>query len=481
MNARPVKLLPLALALAVAPMFAHGEDLFDAYQAALANDPTLAQQVAQSNSTSEGVPLARAELLPQLSAGLTFQQSNNNGNSDVITDASGQPQSNPDWGHARSRDLSVNLSQTVLDFSKYARLSAAHAQADSADAQYRAALQDLIVRVASAYFDVLTAKDQVINSEAYEKQLARQLDQAQALFDNGLSPITDVQDAKAQHDAATAQLISARNTLDDAREALSEITGQPTQSLKVLSENLPMSPPSPNALSTWVDQARNGNPNILAQQYNVDAADHTVTAARDARLPTVNAHVSYGKGASWYQDGPYRSQPSGTTIGLTLDVPIFSGGSIRANVKRSIYDRDAAKAGLTKAERQIVRDTRNHFRSVIAGISEVEASHQAVISSTSALDATQAGFQVGTRTIVDVLLAQQNLTNARQQYSQSRHQFILNKLLLEQDAGGLDVDDLKAINALLVDAGSAEAPSLPKPSNPDDATPPAGTPPASGS
>lgn len=472
MNVRPVKLLPLALALAVAPMFAHGEDLLGAYQQALANDPTLAQQVAQSNSTSEGVPLARAQLLPQLSAGLTLQQSN--GDSNVFTDASGQPQSNSDWGHTRSRDLSVNLTQTVLDFSKYANLSAAHAQADSAEAQYQAALQDLIVRVSTAYFNVLTARDQVTNSEAYEKQLARQLDQAQALFDNGLSAITDVQDAKAQHDAATAQLISARNQLDDDREALAEITGQPTQGLDILAEQLPMAPPTPNVLSTWVDQAKNGNPNLLAQQYNVDAADHSITAARDARLPTVNARVSYGKGASWYQDGPYRNRPSGTTIGLTLDVPIFSGGTIRANVNRSIYDRDAAKAGLTQTKRRIVRDTRNHFRSVNAGISEVEASRQAVISSASALDATQAGFQVGTRTIVDVLLAQQNLTNARQQYSQSRHQFILNKLLLEQDAGGLDVDDLKAVNALLVNADTVDPTAIP--TMPDDAKTPSGGP-----
>src|SRR5699024_7421943 len=189
------------------------------------------------------------------------------------------------------------------------------------------------------------------------------------------------------------------------------------QNLDVLAEELPMSPPQPNVLSTWVDQAKNGNPNILAQQYNVEAADHRVTSARAARLPTVTANVSYGKSATWYQDGPYQRRPNDTAIGLTLNVPIFAGGSIRANVKQSIYNRDAARAGLTQQERQVVRDTRNHCRSVIAGISEVEASRQAVISSTSALDATQAGFQVGTRTIVDVLLAQQTLTNARQQYS----------------------------------------------------------------
>ncbi len=458
MNIRSLKLLPLAAALVAAPMLAHGEDLMDAYQQALSMDPVLAQQVAQRNSTRESVPLSRAQLLPHLSAGLSLQQTNGGsggggagfGNGDICQDASGQPVACPsNLGHSRSRSASITLTQTVLDFSKYANLSAAHAQADSADAQYQAALQNLIVRVTTAYFNVLTAKDQVRYNKANVDSLKRQYDQANERFKVGLSAITDVQDAKANYDSARAQLIDAQNNLNDMREALTQITGQPTQNLEDLTDDLPMTPPSPNNLSTWVDQARLNNPNILAEQYNVEAANHSITAARDARLPTIDASVSYGKGASWYQNGPYYDQPGHTTIGLTLNVPIFQGGATRARVKQSIYQRDGAKAVLVQQQRLVARNTRNYFRSVNSGITQVEAAKQAVSAAKSALDATKAGFLVGTQTITQVLFAQGTLLQSQQQYSQARHQFILNKLLLKQAAGNLAVADLQKVNALL--------------------------------
>lgn len=462
MNVRPMKLLPLAIALAVVPMFAHGEDLIDAYQQALANDPVLAQQVAQRNGTRENVPLSRAQLLPHLSAGLSFQQTNGSsgfGTNGICEDASGQPVACPDYGHSRSRNASVQLTQTVLDFSKYANLSAAHAQADSADAQYQAALQNLIVRVTTAYFDVLTAKDQVNFAQANVDSLKRQYNQSEQRFKVGLSAITEVQDAKAQYDSAKANLIVAQNTLNDSREALTQITGQPVDNLEELTAKLPMTPPTPNKLSVWVDQARLNNPTILAQQYNVESAEHSITAARDARLPTIDASVSYGRGATWYQNGPYRSEPGNTTIGLQLNVPLFTGGAMHAQIKQSIYQRDSAQAALVQQRRLVIRNARNYFRSVTSGISQVEAARQAVVSSKSALDATRAGFTVGTQTITQVLIGQQNLLNAQQQYSQARHQFILNKLLLKQSAGGLGVQDLKLVNALLIPASETQTPT----------------------
>ncbi len=475
MNLRPMKLLPLVAALVAAPMLAHGENLLDAYHQALANDPVLAQEVATRNATKENVPLSRAPLLPQLSAGLSLQQTNGNNafgsGSNICLDASNQPIACPDYGHARSRSASIKLSQTILDFSKYANLSAAHAQADSADAQYEAALQNLIVRVTTAYFDVLTAKDQVRYNQANVDSLKRQYDQAEQRFKVGLSAITDVQDAKAQYDSALANLIVARNNLNDMREALTQITGQPVKNLEELTDQLPMTPPSPNKLTLWVDQARHNNPNILAEQYSVEAADHSITAARDARLPTIDANVSYGKGANWYQNGPYRSQSGNTTIGLQLTVPLFTGGAMHAQVKQSIYQRDSAQALLVQQQRQVVRNTRNYFRSVNSGISQVEAAKQAVISSKSALDATQAGFLVGTQTITQVLIAQGNLLNAQQQYSEARHQFILNKLLLEQAAGSLDVQDLQKVNALLEPPSQVHGPAeMPSPTEPATGT-----------
>ncbi|HEX7339984.1 MAG TPA: TolC family outer membrane protein [Rhodanobacteraceae bacterium] len=464
-----LKLLPLALAatLVVTPTFAHAEDLMQAYQQALANDPTLAGQLAQRNSTNENVPLARSNLLPQLSAGLSLNQENG---STTVSNANGSMLPGATVGHSRTRNLSLQLNQTILNFSDYANLSAAKSQREAANATYQAALQDLIVRVTTAYFDVLTAKDAVDFNQANTDSLKRQYDQSRERFKAQLVAITDVQDAKAAYDSALADLIAAKNSLNDAREALTQITGHPVNNLEVLSTRLPMTPPSPNNLGTWVKAAEANNPTLLASQYTVDAADHSVTAARDARLPTIGATVSYGKGATWYQNGPYYNAPGHTSIGLSLNIPLFTGGAMHAQIKQAIYQRDSAQASLTTQKRAVVRNTRNYFRSVTSGISQVEAAKAAVVSSQSALKATQAGLSVGTQTIVNVLIAQGNLMSAREQYSQARHAFILNKLFLKEAAGALTVQDLKLVNALLVPA--SEVPSLtPTDANGDDTMP----------
>ncbi len=441
MHAFP-RLKPLLLVAALtasAPGVAHSEDLIQAYLQARQNDPTLALADANLRSTREGVVQARSALLPQINASLGLSQDNRG-----FKDGAGIPS-----GHQRSRNLSLNLSQSLFDLSNYHDLQAAHEQTRSQDAQYRAASQNLLIRVATAYFNVLTAEDALKFSQANEKSLARELEQAQERYKVGLSAITDVQDAKAQHDAAVAQRISARNALDDAREALTQITGKPVTDLKVLRQQVPLQTPVPNKISYWVDTAVRNNPNILAQQFNVDAADSQISAARDGHLPTLSATVSYGKGANWTTRLGYNKVPSSTVIGLTLRIPLFSGGYTQSRVRQSIAQRDAAEDGLVSQRRLVIRNTRYYFRSVVAGISEVEATRQALLSARKALEATDAGFKVGTRTIVDVLIGQQNLINAQQSYSQARHQFVLNQLLLKQTAGTLTVKDLESVNALL--------------------------------
>lgn len=445
-----LKLLTLALALSAIALPGHGEDLLDAYREARANDPVLSQADATRLSTGEGVNQARALLLPQVSAGLSLSQSSGNGSTSF--DAGLNPVNS---GHIRTRSISGQVDQTVFDLSKFADLHAAQSQSQAQDEVYQAALQNLFVRVAQAYFNVLTSEDALGFARASEASYKRQQDQAQQRFDVGLSAITDVYDAKAQYDLAFAQAISAENTLNDYREALAQITGKPTGDLKKLRDDLPMQPPSPNDQSAWVKQALQNNPNILAQQYNVEGAEHTINAARAGHLPTINAQVSRGKNTSWLENGSVAGGSRigngryDTTIGLTLSVPIFSGGATQSRVRQSIDQRDSAQDSLEIERRQVRRDTLNYYRSVIAGISQVEASKAAVTSAGSARAASQAGFEVGTRTIVEVLIAQQNLTQAQSNYSQNRHQFVLNKLLLKQAAGTTDVKDLEAINALL--------------------------------
>ena len=446
-----LKLLTLALALAAVSLPSHGEDLLDAYREARANDPVLAQSDANRLSVGEGVNQARALLLPQIDGSLSLSQTTGGGGGRV------QDPNNPNqfistssFGHSRTRNLNLNLSQTVFDFSKYANLKAAHASADAQDELYQAALQNLFVRVTGAYFTVLTDEDQLTFAKANEDAFKQQYDQSNQRYKVGLSAITDVYQAKSYYEAAKAQTIAAQNTLDNDREALSQITGKPTGNLKKLRDELPMNSPDPADPDAWVKQALINNPNLLAQKQNVAAAEHNITAARAGHLPTITANVSYGKSASWYENAAIHSNtPSSTTIGLTLNVPIFSGGLTQSRVRQSIYQRDAAQDSEEIERRQVKHDTLNYYRSVLAGVSQVQSGKAAVESAQKALDATRAGFEVGTQTMVNVLLAIQTLTQAESTYSQSRHQLVLNRLLLKQSAGTASLGDMQNINALL--------------------------------
>ena len=464
MTLRPIKLrfpmlmLPLALAFACAAP-AHAEDLLDAYRQARATDPVLRQADDQRRIVAENVPQARAVLLPQINGSIDY-------NRDHGSSTSTQPVNNGNGfqvfaTHSSSRTSSVSrqatLDQTLFDLGKFADLRASHAQADSGEASYRAAQQDLILRTATAYFNVLTADDQLLFAQANEKALSKQLDQAQQRFNVGLSAITDVNDAKAQYDAARAQTIQAQNAVYNAREALTAITGKPTAGLKKLIDKLPLNAPQPDNVDAWVDLALRSNPSLQAQHDQVDAADHEVTAARAAHLPTLNAQINYTDSPSWgNQTGEnlpgsvhFNSARHDTVVGLVLQVPIFSGGLTQSRVRQSIAQRDQQSDVLEQDRRNVVLNTRNAFNAIEAGIASVEAQRQAVISAQSALDATQAGFQVGTRTIVDVLLSQQTLFQAQSNYSQARHAFVINQLTLKDAAGTLGVDDLNTVNGLL--------------------------------
>ncbi|MCW8806999.1 MAG: TolC family outer membrane protein [Rhodanobacter sp.] len=446
-----LKLLTLALALAAMSLPSHGEDLPDAYRDARANDPVLSQADATRLAAGEGVPQARALLLPQISAGLTLSQTTG-GNGGTIQNPNnpGQFINTSQFGHTRTRSIDGTLSQTIFDFSKFASLKAAHSTADAQDQIYQAALQNLYVRVAAAYFTVLNDADQLTFAKANEDAYKRQYDQANQQYKVGLSAITNVYQAKAYYENAKTQTIAAQNTLDNDKEALRVITGKPVSDLKTLRDDLPMQPPEPANPDAWVKQALQYNPNLLAQKDNVDAAEHNITAARSGHLPTISANVSYGKGASWYQNADiHQNNRASTTIGLTLNVPLFSGGATQSRVRQSIYQRDAAADAMELQRRQVMQDTLNYYRSVIAGISQVESSKASVESGQKALEATRAGFEVGTQTFTDVLLAIQTLTQSESNYSQARHQFILNKLLLQQAAGTADLKDIEAINALL--------------------------------
>jgi outer membrane protein len=449
------------LALAVAGALsapARAADLIEIYDMARASDPQLQAAESRKMAQGEGIVQARAALLPNISGTASLTDSENDS---TFIDAIPQPDGSVRFGPAagegdtRTRSYRVTLSQSIYDHSDYTRLRASRALSSQSDADYEAALDALFTRVATAYFGALTATTNLSAAEAEEKAVKRQLEQAEQRFEVGLTAITDVHEARARYDSARAAVILTKNQLDDAYEALAELTGQSVESVKSLNDEIPLAAPEPAEADPWVDVALKESPTLAARRYALDAAQNDVATAKAGHLPTLSANVTYTDNSTWgdrVSDGfgfPADQTFEDTSIGLTLTVPIFEGLATSSRVRQSIHNRDAAGDLFEQDRRAVVRSTRNAFRAVIAGMSEVEARKQALVSAQSALEATQAGFEVGTRTIVDVLLSQQQLYAAQREHARARHEFILSGLRLKQSAGVIDVADMQQVNSLL--------------------------------
>lgn len=444
-----VKLLPLLLCMVLAPLPGHAEDLMDAYRQAVANDPVLANADATRLVIAEQVPQARSALLPQLSAGLSLNQIS--GGSGTSTDSSGNIISASAGGHTRDRDLNGSLTQPIIDLASIANLRAAHATVDAQDETYRAALQNLYVRVAAAYFNVLQAQDQLDINKAYEDAYKQEFEQTSARFKNGLSMEADVTQAQAFYLVIKSERISAQDALKDANRALEQITGQPTGSLKKLRNDLPMQLPTPNDAQAWADAAEQTNPAILAARYAVKADEHRVSAARAAHLPTLSAGMQYDKFGLWSNRVPGTAAygPRTATVGLTLTVPLFTGGLTQSLVRQAIHQRDADASTLESQKRQAVRDAYNYFNLVVDGVEQVQTGRDSVTAAEKSLASLKAGYEIGTQPLYYVVQAIEILAQSRFTYTQQRYQFLLNKLLLKQAAGSIDIHDLEDVNRLL--------------------------------
>jgi outer membrane protein len=461
-----MSLRPLTFALALAlglGSSASAADLMDAYELARLNDPQLSAAQSQSLASAEGVPQSRAALLPQVSGDASLTRSRTDSDGEEVFGDQVFPidrrieQTNRRYG--------VNVQQSLYDHANYTQLRASRSRAEAADADYQAAQQALLVRVSEAYFNVLTSIQAVSSARARERAVKRQLDQADVRLEVGLSPITDVYEARAQYDSSRANAIAAENALDDAREALAELTGRPLFGLRGLGPDF-QPQIDDTGLESWVDTALSENPALRSRTLQLQAAEHDVSTSRSAHLPRLSANGGWNKNSSWgdattrsalgEDSFPIGSASDGYSVGVTLSVPIFTGGLTQSRVRQQIHSRDAIADQLESERRAITRQTRGAYRSLAAGVSEVEARRQAVVSAQSALDATEAGFEVGTRTIVDVLIAQQQLFGAEVEYARSRHDFLLNQLRLRQAAGVIEVSDLQAVNrALVADAEAA--------------------------
>jgi outer membrane protein len=433
-------------------------DLMQIYELARRNDPTLAGAESNSLSIGEGVAQARAALLPQLTGSYDWQDFDNEGSSlQFVQEPVPGFQSFGFTSDTRDKTWGLQLQQSIFNFGNWTRVRAARHTAEAARLDYEAAADNLLQRSANVYFGVLRAKDNLAFAMADEAALKRQLEQAEQRFEVGLSAITDVEEARARYDSARATTITARNTLDDAKIALAELTGVIVDEVKPLREDLPLTPPEPNDPVAWVELARQNSPVLASDEATVRAAEYNIRSARSGHLPTIDGFVNYSDGETTGTrglegiDSPADSELESTVFGFRLNVPIYSGGLTSSQVRQAIHNRDAARFLEETDRRSVYRSTINAYRSTVAGISSVEARQQALRSALAALEATQAGFEVGTRTIVDVLIAQQVLTQAYSQYAGARYDYILNRLATETFAGTIEVGDLQAINALLSD------------------------------
>jgi len=456
MRRRP---LVFALALALLPASAFAEDLLQTYELARISDPQLSAAESQRLATREGAVQARAALLPQINGTTTLQRSRSNG-------ASSQTQFDPDTGtpiqfnvdresENTSRNLDVNARQMVYDRANFTRLRSQNALSQSSDFQLESAGDTLVTRTSQAYFNVLVATETLAAAEAQEAALKKQFDFADKRLEVGLAPITDVHEARAQYDSARANTIVVRNALEDAYQALVELTGQEVRNLKGLPENFQPVLPVEQSADSWVNSAVENNPALIARKFQVESTEANIETARAGHWPSLYVSGGYGDQRSFGDSTsrgitfPSDNDSRGPRIGLTLNVPIFSGGAVQSQVRQAIAQRDVAQDEFEQQKRALVRNTRNAYQTLVAGISEVEARRLAVFSARSAYDASQVGLEVGTRTVLDVLNNQQTLFNAEREYARSRYNFLQNRLLLEQAAGTLDVADVQDVNRLL--------------------------------
>jgi outer membrane protein len=421
----------LAAGLWLPPAFA--SDLLEVYRAAYDNDPVLGAARANLNATSEVLPQARAGLLPSVSVGASYSETRRD--TEVLVSAE----------TFDSRGWQVQLSQPVFNVERWHTWRGAQARTDQAELNFIAQEQALAVRVAEAYLDVLRAQDLLESAQAEEAAVQRQLEQVQQRFDVGLVAITDVLESTAIYDNALVRVIQAEGDHGTFFETLRTLTGQLHPELARLDRRLPVVSPEPTDEEEWVRIAFATNPTVRSARELVRAAERDVAARRAAHYPTLNAtasHTYQSTGGTQFLGG--RSDT--TSYGVQFQMPIYQGGLPSSRTREAEYRLDEARERLREREYLVERDTRNLYRFVMTDVMRVRARERSIESSVAALEATQTGYEVGTRNIVEVLQAQQRLYQAQFDYADSRYRYVLNMLRLKQSAGTLSADDLAFLN-----------------------------------
>lgn len=431
-----------ALALLAGPPVA-AADLLDIYRAALTSDPVYGSARASWQAGQEKLPQGRAGLLPQAD----FSASTQYNNRDLRFR---NPALAPSQTQYNSNSASVSITQPLFRRQNLVAYDQGKTQVALADVQLAAAGQTLILRVAQAYFDVLLARNNVVLAQAQKNAIGQQLEQAKRNFEVGNATITDTHEAQARFDLVTAQEIAARSDLEIKSRAIEQLIGRAAPEISNLGRSFALQPPEPQSMGQWVEQARRDGLQVRIAQENLNFASLDVQRNRGAHFPTLDAYATATESGSGSGiQGGSGTDTSSRVVGLQLAIPIFQGGAVSSRVREALANETRAQQDLENARRSAELAARQNYLGVTSGIAQVRALEAALVSNQSSLDSTRLGQEVGVRTQVDVLNAQQLLFSARRDLAQARFNYIQSVLQLKAAAGQLGETDLQIINGWL--------------------------------
>jgi len=457
----------VALTAAALATSAGAADFAEVYKLAQESDPILKEAEANYLAAREAKPQAWAAYLPQITGSYGDSTSDDAGTSSRFS--GGSFINTLDDTSTDQKVTTLELRQTIFNWSKFKDIRSAGATAAQAESEFRYAQQQFIVRVAERYFGQLAAEDTLEANRANREAIARQLEQAKKRFEVGLIAVTDVQESQAAFDQATADEIAAERALASAREVLRESTGVFIEQLIRPGDEMPLITPEPASPDDWVKLANDQNNALIASRFASESAAHALGAAWGSHFPTLDLVADRTKfeqettGTFDAGGGPTPinslTDTEGDTVALRLSVPIFAGGGTHSGVRQARYRSQAADQRLERITRETQRQARDALLGVTSEIARVKALKQSVASSTTALRATEAGFDVGTRTTVDVLNSRRTLLQAHVNYRRSKYDYLLNTLRLKQAAGMLADPDVTLVNGWMI--SSPSAPALP--------------------
>lgn len=452
-----VRLFSILAGLALlAPVAGHANELMRLYAEALGQDQTLNAARHARDAGVEARPQAWAAVLPQLSTsgGIQRQEIRTASGSSIINNQVVQG-----GNFSTSRTWSVSFDNTLFSLAAFLDIAQSNVQVAAAENTYLSDQQDLIMRVAQSYFDVLSARDTVRADLAARDAFKAEMNEAEARFKVGLSTITDVQQAKASFDSANATLIGDQRALDNARQMLGVIVGRDVTKIQPLRRDIPLTPPTPATPDDWIVRALEDNFNVRNARLQWEIAKREISIQRAQRLPTLDLQGAIGRSSV---DNLPDSVRRSYAIGLAVNLPLFQGGLVRSRVRQASATAAQNQAQYRLAQRTAKQQVLDAYRGVISGIASVTAFKQALDSSRTALESTRVGFRVGTQTEIDVLMAQQNLFSALKSYYLSRYDYLTAVLTLKQQTGHLTLADLERVDALLDPAANGqETPALP--------------------